>query len=156
MVSLLISAAFWCAALITRRCLLRVGACSDLTVNDVALIRGRRLFEVRHLLEEIRYMIAKKWIKFCPYFFYQGKYIVRVTERFRDGFFTNETENFAVNNSLLQWLKLSWIKCSMRSTLGIGRKLLIEKTIPRRCYCKKVFWKYAANAHENNHAEVWI
>ena len=31
------------------------GACSDLSVNGAALIRGRRLFETECLLQEIRY-----------------------------------------------------------------------------------------------------
>ena len=26
----------------------------------------------------------------------------------------------------------------------------------QRCSMKKVFWKYAANLQENNHAEVWF
>ena len=29
-----------------------------------------------------------------------------------------------------------------------------SKTVDRRCFCKKVFCKYAANLLENTHAEV--
>ena len=35
--------------------LLEGGAYSDFSINDIALIRGCRLFEARYLLEEIRY-----------------------------------------------------------------------------------------------------
>ena len=37
------------------RRLLEGGACSDFSINDIALIRGWRLFKARYLLEEIRY-----------------------------------------------------------------------------------------------------
>ena len=36
------------------RRLLEGGAYSDFSINDIALIRGWRLFEARYLLEEIR------------------------------------------------------------------------------------------------------
>ena len=32
--------------------------------------------------------------------------------------------------------------------------LLLTEVATKRCAMKKVFWKYAANLQENNHAEV--
>ena len=43
-------------AFIRRRRLLKGSAYYDLTVTGAALMRGRRLFETRRLLEEIRYL----------------------------------------------------------------------------------------------------
>ena len=39
--------------------LLEGGGCSSLIVNGAALTRGRRLFEARHLLEEILYLYKR-------------------------------------------------------------------------------------------------
>ena len=50
MVSILISGAFIGAALIRGEALI-----SMWVLKSAAIIRGRRLFEARHLLEEIRY-----------------------------------------------------------------------------------------------------
>ena len=56
MVGFLISAVCLGAALIRMRRLLEGSSYFDLSVNDLALIRGRRLFEARRLLEEIQYL----------------------------------------------------------------------------------------------------
>ena len=58
MVRILISVAFWGEALIKRRRLLEAGTYCDLSVNGATLISGRRLFEVRRLLEEILYFLS--------------------------------------------------------------------------------------------------
>ena len=55
MVRFLINTTFWGTALIRGRSLLEDGVYYDLSVNGAALIKRRRLFEIRHLLEEIRY-----------------------------------------------------------------------------------------------------
>ena len=54
MVMFLISASFLGATLNRGRRLLESGAYSDWSVDSAALTRGRRLFETRLLLEEIR------------------------------------------------------------------------------------------------------
>lgn len=45
------------------------GAYSDVGVNDLVLTKGQDLFEVRHLLEEIRYLLfsVKAIIKLTLY-----------------------------------------------------------------------------------------
>ena len=53
MVRYLISAAFLGAALVRGRVLCEGGACFDLTVNGVALVRGWCSFEDRRLLEKM-------------------------------------------------------------------------------------------------------
>ena len=35
-------------------------------------------------------------------------------------------------------------------------KVISSEAATQRCSMKKVFWKYAANLQENNHAEVWF
>ena len=54
-------------AFIRRRRLLKGGAYYDLTVNGAELMRGRRLFETRRLLEEIRYLCYSMLIKVNSY-----------------------------------------------------------------------------------------
>ena len=54
MVEFLISASFRVVDLIRERRLLEDGTYSGRSANDAALIRGRRLFETRRLIEEIQ------------------------------------------------------------------------------------------------------
>ena len=61
MARFLITVAF-CGMTLIRRTLLEGGAYSYLSINVTLLIRGRRLFEIRHLSEEIRYLEGKQLI----------------------------------------------------------------------------------------------
>ena len=44
---------------------------------------------------------------------------------------------------------------SLRATSKENQSYFPEVALRRRS-CKKVFWKYAADLHENAHAKVWF
>ena len=51
---------------------------------------------------------------------------------------------------------LTWKKSNVHGYLyPFLFKIMIE-TVLQRCSYEKVFWKYAADLQENNHAEVWF